>query len=261
MYRNSDGASLIGDRTSDTLTDPPRCIGRELKPSIRIEFINRSEESDISLLNEVEEPEPTTHILLRDRDNESEVRFCETFTGTHVTLLNEVSETDFLTRIDEREATDLIEIHADRVIRDIREVDLIFSQFRIREQSILIERIDELDLEPSEPTVDLVHEFDIFLSIRDRREDFIEGEFSFGLSFLHEELDILRHTLEEFGSDGHIDEFLELFLFSPIFLQWVSEIVILEHIIKVILKQVIFLPPSLFEKVVMHISILFFLVV
>ena len=54
MDRNTNGASLIGNGTRDALADPPGCIGREFESALGIEFINRTEKSDVSLLNEIE---------------------------------------------------------------------------------------------------------------------------------------------------------------------------------------------------------------
>lgn len=112
----TDRTSLISDRASDTLTDPPCCICRELESSIWIELVYRTKESNIAFLDEVEESESASHILLRDRDDETEIGFCESLACILVSLLDEVTETNFFFCIDERESTDLIEIHADRVI-------------------------------------------------------------------------------------------------------------------------------------------------
>jgi hypothetical protein len=117
MDRHTDRACLIRDRTSDSLTDPPRSVGREFESSIWVELIDGAEESDISFLYEVEKSETTAHILLRDGDDETEIGLSETLAGFLISLLDESSETDFFFCIDEGESPDLIEIHTDRVIR------------------------------------------------------------------------------------------------------------------------------------------------
>jgi hypothetical protein len=139
MYGDSDGTSLISDSTSDSLTDPPGCIGRKLESSIWIEFINCSEKSYIALLDEIEESESTTHILLGDRYDESEIGFCETLASLLISLLDEMSESDLFFCIDEVKSSDLIEIHTDRVIRDLREVDILILFSGILEHIISIE--------------------------------------------------------------------------------------------------------------------------
>lgn len=53
MYWYADRTSLVSDSTSDSLTDPPCRICRELESSIRIELIDCTEKSDVSLLHEV----------------------------------------------------------------------------------------------------------------------------------------------------------------------------------------------------------------
>ena len=112
----TDRTSLISDRASDTLADPPCRIRGELEPTIWIELIYRTEESYIPFLDEIEESESASHILLRDRDDETEIGFCESLACILVSLLDEMTETDFFFCIDERKSTDLVEVHTDRVV-------------------------------------------------------------------------------------------------------------------------------------------------
>ena len=67
-------------------------------------------------MNEVKESESTTHVLLGNRYDETEIGFCEALASILVSLLDEMTEADFFFCIDERESSDLIEVHADRVI-------------------------------------------------------------------------------------------------------------------------------------------------
>ena len=119
MYRYSDRPSLISNSTSNSLANPPCRIRRELESSIRIELIDRTKKSNIPFLHEIEESESTTHIFLCDRDHQSEIRFGKAFTCFLISLLDEATETNFLFSIDERESSNLIEIHADRVVRNL----------------------------------------------------------------------------------------------------------------------------------------------
>jgi hypothetical protein len=64
----------IGDRARDGLADPPRGIGRELEASLVVELLDRPNEADVALLQEVEEIHPAPHVLLRDRDDQAQVR-------------------------------------------------------------------------------------------------------------------------------------------------------------------------------------------
>lgn len=117
MYGYTDGSSLISNCTSHSLADPPRGIRRELEPPVWIKFIDRTEESYISLLNKIEQTKSASHILLRDRDHETEIGLCQSLARFLISLLDEVSESDLFFCIDERESSDLIEIHTDGIIR------------------------------------------------------------------------------------------------------------------------------------------------
>ena len=211
MDGDTDRTSLICDSTCHTLTDPPRRIGREFESSIWIELVYSTKESYISLLDEIEESETTPHILLCYRDDETEIGLSETLTSLLVSLLYEATKADFFLGIDEGEPTDLIEIHPDRVIRDLREVYILIFLSCIFEHLIMIERIHELDSELRQTRKYLIHQFDI-ISWWECCHHLIIDELSFGLSFFEEELHLLTHTFEVLFWDRHIDEFFEIFL-------------------------------------------------
>ena len=81
MYRDTDGSSLIRNRSSDRLTDPPGRIGRELIPASVFELIDRLHQTNIAFLDQVEELETAVGVFLGNRDHESEVRFHHLFLG------------------------------------------------------------------------------------------------------------------------------------------------------------------------------------
>src|SRR5688572_24580406 len=72
--RDADGPRLIGDRARDRLPDPPRRVRRELVPLAVVELLDRADETDVPLLDQVEEAHAAADVLLRDRDDETQVR-------------------------------------------------------------------------------------------------------------------------------------------------------------------------------------------
>ena len=74
VHRDADGASLIGDRARDGLTNPPRRVGRELVAAAVLEFFDRLHETDVAFLDQVEELQSAVRVLLGDRDDEAKVR-------------------------------------------------------------------------------------------------------------------------------------------------------------------------------------------
>ena len=73
VHRNTDRARLVGDRTSDGLTDPPGGIGREFIAAAVFEFIYGLHEADVAFLNEIEELQAAVGVFFGDRDDETQV--------------------------------------------------------------------------------------------------------------------------------------------------------------------------------------------
>jgi hypothetical protein len=55
MNRNADGATLIGDRARNCLSDPPGGIRAEFKSATVFKFVDRSHQAGIPLLNQIQE--------------------------------------------------------------------------------------------------------------------------------------------------------------------------------------------------------------
>ena len=75
VHGNADGSCLVGNRTGDGLANPPRCIGRKFKTLGVIEFFDRLNEAEVSLLNQVEELHSAAKVTLGDADDQTKVRF------------------------------------------------------------------------------------------------------------------------------------------------------------------------------------------
>src|SRR3954451_17695855 len=86
--RDADGARLVGKRTGDRLADPPRRVGRELEALAVVELLRGSDETERALLDEVQERESLVAIVLRDRDDQSQVRLHHLLLGVEVAALD-----------------------------------------------------------------------------------------------------------------------------------------------------------------------------
>ena len=75
--RDADRARLVGDRAGDRLADPPRRVRRELVAALVLELVDGLHQADVALLDQVEELQAAVRVLLRDRDDEAEVRLDE----------------------------------------------------------------------------------------------------------------------------------------------------------------------------------------
>src|SRR6478672_3025031 len=74
VHRDADRARLVGERACDRLADPPGGVGRELEALAVVELLGSTDEPERALLDEVQEREPLVAVVLRDRDDEAQVR-------------------------------------------------------------------------------------------------------------------------------------------------------------------------------------------
>src|SRR5580704_3488676 len=89
VHRDTDRAGLGGNGARDGLTNPPGSIGREFVTATVFEFIDRLHQANVAFLNQVEELETAVGVLLRNRNNESQVSFNQLalrLLGIHVAL-------------------------------------------------------------------------------------------------------------------------------------------------------------------------------
>ena len=93
---HADRARLVGERPGDRLADPPGRIGRELEPSAPVELLDGADQPERALLDEVEEGQALVAVVLRDRDDEAEVRLDHPLLRLHVAALDPLRELDLL---------------------------------------------------------------------------------------------------------------------------------------------------------------------
>src|SRR3990172_1027260 len=74
VHRDADRSRLVGDRPGDRLPDPPGGVGRKLVPPPVLELVDRLHQTDVPLLDEVEELQPPVGVFLGDRHHQAEVR-------------------------------------------------------------------------------------------------------------------------------------------------------------------------------------------
>ena len=75
MHGNADGSSLIRERASHGLADPPSRVSRKLVSPPPLELINALHQTDVALLNQVEKLQAAIVIFLSDGDDQAEICF------------------------------------------------------------------------------------------------------------------------------------------------------------------------------------------
>ena len=88
MYRQPDGARLVHDRPFDPLTNPPGCVGRKPEAPLRIEFLKRVNEAEVTFFDQIQQGNATIQVVLGDVDDQTQVAFDHglarrKITGTH----------------------------------------------------------------------------------------------------------------------------------------------------------------------------------
>ena len=73
VHRHADRPRFVGQRPRDCLADPPRGVGGELEAAPPVELLDSADQAERSLLDQVEEGQPLVAVVLRDRDDESQV--------------------------------------------------------------------------------------------------------------------------------------------------------------------------------------------
>ena len=125
VHGDANRACLVRDRARDRLADPPRRVGRELEAAAVVELLDRSNETERALLDEVEEGEAAPEVALGDRDDEPEVRLDHVLLRIHVAPLDELRERDLLIGGEQRHLADLAQVEAQRIERRLHgEVEL-----------------------------------------------------------------------------------------------------------------------------------------
>ena len=73
VHGDADRARLVGDRAGDRLADPPRRVRRELEALRVVELLDRADQAEVALLDQVEQAHAAPDVALGDRHDEAEV--------------------------------------------------------------------------------------------------------------------------------------------------------------------------------------------
>jgi hypothetical protein len=73
VHRDPDRPRLIGDRAGDRLPDPPGRVRRELVAAGVVELLDRPDQPQVPLLDQVEEDQAAPDVALRDRHHQPQI--------------------------------------------------------------------------------------------------------------------------------------------------------------------------------------------
>ena len=116
MHRNSDRAGLVRNGAGDGLTDPPGCVGAEFEAFFIIEFFDRLDQPEITLLDQIQQTHPAADVTFGDTDDESQVGLRELLFRFDVSRFHTHRQVQFFFRSKQRDLADLLQIESDRVV-------------------------------------------------------------------------------------------------------------------------------------------------
>ena len=82
MHGNANRARLVGNCAANRLANPPSGIGAEFEAERMIELVDRANQTDIALLNQVQKVEPATDVALGHTDHQTQVALGQAVMGT-----------------------------------------------------------------------------------------------------------------------------------------------------------------------------------
>src|SRR6266566_8277658 len=181
VHRDPDRARLVRDRARHRLADPPRRIGGELVALAVVELLDRADQAERALLDQVEEGEAATEVRLRDRDDEAQVGLDHLCLRAHVAALDALGEVDLLIGGQERHLPDLAQVEPQRVERrldrevELRRLDLLGQRLLMRQRLVLF-ALDELDAVVDQVGGEVLQLLLAELELVDPGDDLVVGE-------------------------------------------------------------------------------------
>ena len=111
----ADRAALVGERAGDRLADPPGRVRRELVPHPVVELLDRADQAEVALLDQVQQRHAGLRVVARDRHDEPQVALDQAALGARVAEILEARELPLLGRREQPPVADLADVELERV--------------------------------------------------------------------------------------------------------------------------------------------------
>ena len=128
MHRQTDRLALIRQRPLDGLFDPPCGVRAKLPALRRIKTFDRLHQADVSLRDQVEKWQSQIRVIVRDFDNQAQIRTNHERPCLAVALLNLRGQFDFLIRSQKRDLPDLTQVNLNSSIAILSSHITLFHQ-------------------------------------------------------------------------------------------------------------------------------------
>ncbi len=183
---DADRPCLVGERAGDRLADPPGRVGRELEAPPVVELLGRTDQAKRPLLDQVEERQALVAVVLRDRDDQAEVRLDHLLLGVEVAALDPLRELDLLGGGEQPDLADVLEEELQGIGGHVRlQVERLLALATTLAVGALglggrllgrVEVLDQLDAVLLEVPVEILDVGFVELDLGDGAGDVAEGE-------------------------------------------------------------------------------------
>ncbi len=96
VHGDPDRSALVGQRAGDRLADPPGRVGRELVAAAVVELLDRPDQAQRALLDQVQQRQAAADVALGDRDDQPQVGLDHVLLGGDVAALDPLRQGDLL---------------------------------------------------------------------------------------------------------------------------------------------------------------------
>ncbi|MNZ62097.1 hypothetical protein D3C78_802110 [compost metagenome] len=110
MNRQTDGARLVHDRPFDGLANPPGGVGGEAETALGIELLDRADQAEVALLDQVEQGQAAIDVTPRDLHHQTQVALDHALAPSRFAATGHAREMHFLFRAEQRRETDFVEV-------------------------------------------------------------------------------------------------------------------------------------------------------
>ena len=116
MNRNTNCSCLVCNGTSDSLSDPPCSISRELKALCVVELIYSFNKTEIALLDKIKELHTSAHISLSDTNNKTQVSLSKTLLSNRIIISNFYGKLNFFLSSKKWNSANFFKINLNRIV-------------------------------------------------------------------------------------------------------------------------------------------------